>query len=105
MLKFNEICIAACLLGVLGAAAPAKANGIMQVPCAKREDLIKLLGAKYSEKVANTGVTAVGHLVEVFVSDKGTWTVVSSQPTGISCILAAGSSWEGQIIGKNLTAL
>jgi hypothetical protein len=105
MWKFKEICLAACLLGVLGAHAPTHSQAMMQVPCAKRDELLKLLGTKYAEKLANTGVTAAGQLVEVFVSDKGTWTVVSSQPSGLSCILAAGSAWEGQIQGKNLTAL
>jgi hypothetical protein len=104
-MMFKEICIAACLIGMLGGVAPTHAQAIMQVPCGKRDDLIKLLGSKYQEKLANTGVTAVGQLVEVYVSEKGTWTVLSSQPTGISCILAAGSAWEGQIIGKNLTSL
>lgn len=105
MRRYKEVCLAVCVLGLLGAHAPTQAQAIMQVPCAKREDLLKVLGVKYSEKLANTGVTAVGHLVEVFVSDKGTWTVVSSQPSGLSCILAAGTSWEGQIVGKNLTSL
>jgi hypothetical protein len=105
MLQFKEVCLAACLLGMIGVSAPAKAQALMQVPCAKREDLLKVLGVKYSEKLANTGVTSNGQLVEVYVSEKGTWTVLSSAPTGLSCILAAGSSWEGQIVGKNLTAL
>jgi hypothetical protein len=105
MLNLRTLIFATVVLGVSAAHAPLQAQAVMQVPCSKRDELIKLLGAKYSEKVANTGVTGAGQLVEVFVSEKGTWTIVSSNPSGLSCILAAGSSWEGQILGKNLTAL
>jgi hypothetical protein len=30
----------------------------------------------------------------LFVSEKGSWTVVVSQPNGPSCILASGESWH-----------
>jgi hypothetical protein len=33
-------------------------------------------------------------VLEIFVSDSGTWTVVVTDPKGVSCVLAAGQSWE-----------
>ena len=36
-----------------------------------------------------------GKLIQVFVStETGTWTIISTAPTGVSCIVAAGESWE-----------
>ncbi len=33
-------------------------------------------------------------MFELFVSEKGSWTVVVSEPNGSSCILVSGESWQ-----------
>ncbi len=40
-------------------------------------------------------------MLEVFVSDSGTWTVVVTDPEGVSCVLAAGQSWEEIPLASN----
>jgi hypothetical protein len=40
-------------------------------------------------------------VLEVFVSDTGTWTVVVTDPKGVSCVLAAGQSWEEIPVASN----
>jgi hypothetical protein len=64
------------------------------VPCGDRTKLIAMLDTKYSETLSNVGVTGQSQLVEVYVSDKGSFTVVMTNNKGVSCVIAAGDSWE-----------
>lgn len=83
------------ILGLAGAllfdAGPA---GAQQV-CTTHEAATKQLGDRYGETVVGRGLSKTGtRMVEVFVSEKGTWTVVISEPNGRSCVLASGESWQ-----------
>jgi len=33
-------------------------------------------------------------VIEVYASPKATWTLVISQPNGVSCLITAGQDWE-----------
>jgi hypothetical protein len=48
----------------------------------------------YAEAPVSMGVTVGGAVVEVFASQNGTWTLVITQPNGVSCLIAAGQDWE-----------
>jgi len=72
------------------AAAPAFAQAL----CAKHADLLNHLAQRYGEKPHAIGLTDGGSLIEVVVSPKGTWTILVTQPTGPSCIVATGKQWE-----------
>lgn len=74
------------------------------VPCSKRDDIIKMLDSKYREGLAGFGLAGQTNLVEVFVAENGSFTILSTNPTGISCIIAAGQSWEKVSPAKHLTA-
>jgi hypothetical protein len=74
------------------------------VPCGDRAKLIAMLDSKYSETLANVGVTGQSQLVEVYVSDKGTFTVVMTNNKGVACVIAAGDSWEKLSPMKKFTA-
>ncbi len=89
----------ACLL--LSASA-----AMAQMPCATHDDIAKLLGSKYLEGVTHMGLAGGKNLIEIYVSEKGTFTVVATQPSGLSCIIAAGKDWEQMADPpKNLTSL
>ena len=40
------------------------------------------------------GVASNGAVVEVFASAHGSWTIIMTYPTGMSCMMAAGDNWE-----------
>jgi hypothetical protein len=40
------------------------------------------------------GVTTGGGIVEVYALPEGSWTLVMTQPNGMSCLIAAGQAWE-----------
>lgn len=62
--------------------------------CGPHDRLVKSLAANYQEKTAAIGITNTGSLIEVLVSDKGTWTIIVTSPEGHSCIVSAGDDWR-----------
>ena len=48
------------------------------------------------------GLSNTGVMVEIFASNKGTFTILLTQPDGTSCFVAAGDYWENspkQVVG------
>lgn len=67
----------------------------MRMPCHNATEIAKQLNSKYDEAPVAFGLQSNGNLLQVYASeDKGTWTVVSTTPNGMSCIVAAGKRWE-----------
>jgi hypothetical protein len=76
--------------GLLATASSAPA----QNQCAARSELIKQLDAQYGEKPAAVGQVDQQSVIEVYVSDQGTWTILVTGTDGGSCILASGEGWD-----------
>lgn len=70
----------------------ATAAGAVE-PCAGRSDLAALLKDNFGEILVAQGLSSKGHLVEVFVSPAGSWTILLSRSDGLSCIVDAGEPW------------
>jgi len=62
--------------------------------CADRGSVLAQLAQKYHEAPVNMGLTNAGAVLEILTSDGGTWTVVVTTPSGVSCMIAAGQHWE-----------
>jgi hypothetical protein len=63
--------------------------------CGDRTALLKALSEKYKEAPRALGLSSSGKAVfEVYTSKAGTWTIVMTTTTGVTCIMAAGHSWE-----------
>lgn len=63
--------------------------------CDKRQKVIGHLAAKYQEAPVAIGVTNTGGLVEVLSTGDGlTWTIIVSNPDGLTCLLATGEGWR-----------
>jgi hypothetical protein len=84
------------LVGVAGTAAQEATSGaVEQQSCNSHGDLLAILKQTYTEEPNALGLQSNGHLLEVFVSKRtGSWTIVSTRPDGISCIVAAGRHWQ-----------
>ncbi len=84
---------------VVAAALPltvqqATAHGHTQ-QCDKRAKVLGHLAQKYREAPVAVGVTNSGGLVEVLTTGDGnTWTIIVSNPDGLSCLVAAGEGWR-----------
>ena len=62
--------------------------------CGPRDGFVKALKDKYQETPEGIGVTGNTRIVEVFSSKAGTWTIIVTEISGISCIIAAGNGWQ-----------
>jgi hypothetical protein len=77
-----------------GGLATTTAASAQQMVCGERQHLIRHLGDAYSEAPSNLGLAATGSVVEILTSERGTWTILVTEPTGVTCVLAAGENWE-----------
>lgn len=83
-------------LAVIGAflvqAAPAPAEA--SATCTKRDRLVQFLADRYKEAPRAMGLVSNSGVMEVYVSSTGSWTIVVTSSNGMSCVIAAGNSWE-----------
>jgi len=75
---------------------------LAQQVCGKRADIVKRLNSSFEEQRRSAGLVADGNLVEVFASKQGIWTIIYTQPGGLTCLVAVGDNW--QQIKARLTA-
>jgi len=63
--------------------------------CAPREVVIERLASKYGERRRAIGVDQQGMVMETFSSaESGSWTITVTMPTGMTCLMASGQSFE-----------
>ena len=63
--------------------------------CGKRASMIKVLIEKYKETPRALGLSSANKIaMEIYASEKGTWTVMMTMTNGMTCIMAAGHSWQ-----------
>ena len=84
--------LACALLAIMLAVAGSAAA--QDIACGPHNTVVMLLRQYYSEQVQALGITSTGELVEIFVSPRGTWTVVMTTPSGPSCLVTAGVDWQ-----------
>ena len=78
------------LIGWLGVPSGASAQSV----CGPHAELTKALETRYSERPAAIGLGNNGAMVEVFTAPAGNWSIVMTQPNGVSCLIASGEGWE-----------
>jgi len=65
-----------------------------QMICGERDAVIANLGNKYGEARRGVGVNG-SSIVEVWASEAtGSWTIISTYPNGVSCVMAVGDGWQ-----------
>ena len=77
-------------VSLVSVAGPAKAAP----PCGNHEKIVDFLGNKYKESRRIMGVVNSTAVMEIFMSPQGTWTMVITDTSGISCITASGEEWQ-----------
>ena len=84
--------VIAALVGPVRAQTPPQSAQIMM--CAKHAQVVGHLAARYSEIPMARGLTQTGYVLEVLVSENGSWTIILTRPNGLSCLVSAGEDWE-----------
>lgn len=62
--------------------------------CAPRDDVAKMLSEKYGEIPSRIGMAADGTMMELWASDKGTWSLTFTLPNGATCLASWGDRLE-----------
>ena len=63
--------------------------------CAPRAVVLEQLADRFGETRRSIGLGSQGQVVEVFASDaSGSWTITVTLPSGITCLVASGQSFE-----------
>lgn len=65
-----------------------------QTPCGDRNQALVKLSEGYSEAPVALGLASNGSVVELFTSNSGTFTIIMTHPSGVSCLMISGESWE-----------
>ncbi len=78
-------------MAFIALAPPAHA----QIACGPRAEVIKQLSEKYGETRRSLGLIGSNAVVEVYANaDTGTWTIIQTNPQGLSCMMSAGEGWQ-----------
>jgi hypothetical protein len=89
------------IIAAMLATSSAQAQSVV-MSCHNASSLANQLAAQYKEDPVAFGVQSNGNLMQVYKSEKtGTWTILSTSPSGVSCIVAVGNLWE-QIVPANI---
>ncbi len=82
--------------GICAAALAAKmASAEDGRHCAPRNLVLERLANSYGETRQSIGLGSNNAVVEVFASQEtGSWTITVTLPTGVTCLVASGQSYE-----------
>jgi len=81
---------ATALAAALTIAPPALA----QVACGEHDAFMERLQSKHGESLHAVALVSDGNLLEVTASERGSWTILITQPDGTTCVVAVGEAWE-----------
>jgi hypothetical protein len=84
---------AAVLAGVGVSASPAGAQPVL---CGKHSAFVEALKTKFNESRQAIAISGTDSVFELYLSEAGTWTMLVTSPNGLTCIMAAGHSWDGK---------
>jgi hypothetical protein len=95
MMRAFGICVSAAAAAFLAPGVAAAAPLL----CGERGDVLTKLAVDFRERPASVALTNDGQLLEVLKSDSRlTWTILITNPNGVTCLVAAGESWQDKII-------
>lgn len=80
------------------------ANMLAMNMCGERDRIVGELEQHFRESVTAVGMVDDNAVVEVFVSDSGTWTIIATGTDGMSCVLSAGEGWESTTMIRGVDA-
>lgn len=93
-LAVSAALFAAVFTTSLSISSDANSQGLpMTLQCGDRNQMVKTLGNRFKEDRFAMGLASNVNLFEVFISKKGTWTILSTRADGRTCIIAAGKAW------------
>jgi len=82
-----------CLIAAFWAAFLVS-DAAAQSICVDRGVALRQLEQRYGEQPTALGLTASGNVVELLTSETGSWTLITTDHHGKTCVISSGDSWE-----------
>lgn len=82
------------LAALAGFMAPAQAQRQTML-CGLRDDMGKMLDQRFGEQPQAGGIVG-DRIVELLVSQTGSWTILITSADGRSCVVTGGDDWTDQ---------
>lgn len=84
--------LALAAVSMVGATLPTSASAMAR--CGERDHVIASLSDNHSERHIASGFQSSAGLMEIWASDSdNSWTILLTQPNGVTCIMAHGTHW------------
>jgi hypothetical protein len=89
--------VAACAAAAAPRPAAAAGGEEGRLPCTGFAHLADFLAEAYGERPVSAGLQSDGQVLQIFSSpESGSWTAVTTSPSGLACVVATGRHWEQQ---------
>lgn len=63
------------------------------VRCGSHKDVVAFLGTMYKETRIGMGLINAGQMMELYMSEEGSWTMLITRPDGVACFGPVGKNW------------
>ncbi len=74
---------------------PSLAHEQVLANCSDRASALSSLLRTHKERPVAMGLSSTGAVIEVLTNEEGSsWSILVTVPSGITCLLIAGESWE-----------
>ncbi len=84
----------ALILSLASVCLTATGTTQAQAACLPHAEVVAGLQQYYDESVRGRGLGEMGGFVlELYVSESGSWTILMTHTNGLSCVKAAGQDW------------
>ena len=83
------------IFGLAAMIAGTSADAFAQpLRCGERAQIVQLLSEVFKERQRGFGLIGNQTLIELFLAPSGSWTILSTGRSGVTCIVASGHAWQ-----------
>ena len=69
-----------------------------QTFCGSRDVMVEKLAEEFKENPMALGMVDQNAVLEIFVSQQGSWTIIATDPNKTSCVISAGEGWQSKTL-------
>ena len=62
--------------------------------CGLHKQVTEFLANKYKETRVGMGLINAGQMMELYISETGSWTMLITRPDGVTCFGPVGKNWQ-----------
>jgi hypothetical protein len=82
-------------IGVVAALSMASVPAQAQQLCLLRDVAVSQLTKQHGEEISARGLATDGKfMMELFTGERGSWTLITTDVNGRSCVVASGEAWS-----------